>query len=297
MVPSTLKMPYSTGWHFIPNIFIRSAAFHGLLPGLKRKIFKDFDPQVIPSLSNYKLTQHTGEQLAQNDLDALLGVTAMIAYTELNAVVAPEGPSSLRLRPLLFACRRTDNKGNREKLLENLNRLASASFTAVLHDYPNADFDNTPWPLIEMFKAGEDEADKNEVTIKISKAYRELLQLEHTGISSHEREQLTQDGQWLHAFFSSHKQPRPYSPLKLGQLIGRTSDQVFGFEPTLVRQLKTLSKVTGWTCAMEKGMASVKKTSKGKGFSLKRASPSTSRSGSAPPKANTPDSQFEKDEV
>lgn len=251
------KLPHTPGWHYIANILVRSAVFHSPLPKGKRYIVSE--PRDIPSLGNYALKQHAGEQLAQNDLDVFLGVASKLTELETAGYSAPGEFVSIRLSKLFYACARTT--GNYASLLEHFVRLAEAKFTATLRDFPGVDLSTTPWSLIDLVNDGG-----WEINVRLSHEYRKLLMLESTGICDEQRRRLTQDGQWLHAFFSSHTHNLPLTPLNIGRLMGRSKEQAISIEPMLIRQLAKLSAVTGWDCSLKTGKTLIKKYSKGKGY-------------------------------
>lgn len=255
-----IKMPYTPGWHYIPNVFPRSAAFHAPLPKGKRFIVAE--PIEIAAQSHYTLKQHAGEQLDQGDLDILLGVTTKLAQLEAVGCATQGDFVSFQLSQLFYACARTP--GNYASFLKHFERLSEAMFTASFKYFPDAGLSETPWSLIELINDGS-----WEIKVRVSNEYRKLFALEYTGICDDQRRQLLPDGQWLHAFFSSHSKKREVSPLEIGRLIGRSPDKALAIEPMLIKQFAKISAVTGWECKLELGNASVMKKGKEKGYNSK----------------------------
>jgi hypothetical protein len=71
-----------------------------------------------------------------------------------------------------------------------------------------------------------------------------------TALNSDERKQLRRQplAQWLHAFYSTHKEPHGYKVETIRQLCGSETGEMRKFRQMLRRALASLARATGWRC-------------------------------------------------
>lgn len=57
--------------------------------------------------------------------------------------------------------------------------------------------------------------------------------------------------QWLHAFYSTHAAPYRYKVETIKNLCGSDTEDLWKFRQMLRRAIAELSRVTGWSCAID----------------------------------------------
>jgi hypothetical protein len=236
--PSLLLLP---GWHGdfrgIPNGMVRSALFAAIRPTQERRQFKN---EPIASVDGLKIL-YTGEQLDQGDLDVFEGELhfALTHGIPLGKPVLHSDYSFLR------SIGRGIGKKEYQRLRESQLRMAGGLIQIFYDHYSYAG------SLISELYRDE----KLKMTGPVFNP-RLLVLFQPQGYSSvYWEHRLALKGyplaQWLHSFYSTHKQPYAYSVAKIRELCGSASGKLYQFRYELKGALTKLSSITGWRCGIE----------------------------------------------
>lgn len=227
----------------VPNDILRSALF-GIVPRGKRKFVKN---KTICSNKNIEIN-YTGEQLDQADLDVWEQCLHLFRNRNLDNYIV------FKKYDFLKEIGRVGRGGSDNNwLLESLTRISagivsikSEQYTYIGHLIDHILVDNK----------------KKKYAIQVNQNINCLFHKNcYTKLNTEKRQQLKgQLSIWLFRFYSSHKKPFPIHVETIQKLCG-SEDVLKSFKQNLKKNLETLSKVTGWTCWIDKSnKVFVKKT-------------------------------------
>lgn len=217
----------------LPNCLVRSGLFSiskssgNIL--LKRK--------VIPSAAGINIV-YTGPILVQSDFDVWYGLLSL-SKTQHGKEFVEFGT-----KPLLVMLGRSTGKTDREWLK---NSIAKLSATTVEVNYGDLTYGGS---LVDEFF--RDEA-TGRYAVKLNKKLACLFAPDSWSlINFEERSRLRHKplAQWLHAFYSTHRNPLDYGVEKIMHICGSESKETFDFRQRLRDALKAVSEVTGWCCCV-----------------------------------------------
>jgi hypothetical protein len=236
---SPLLLPYwSPAFRGVPNCMLRSALFGAIRRGPRR----DMENELIPSLSNLVI-RYTGKRLDQADLDVYLGT---LQFAQVQGV--PLGrPIYCKDREFLRAIGRNTGKTDRNWLNEARTRLKANQVEILVSStkgyggsliqnwYRDDEREMTAIVLDPLLVALFDPGD-----------WTSLMWEQRLALKSHPV------AQWIHAFYSTHDEPYPYTVKKLHELCGSTDKNLFSYRQGLKGDLVLVQNTTGWICAIDK---------------------------------------------
>lgn len=239
------SIPGKTGL-IAPNSLLRCALFSAA--GGKKELLQRAK---IEGPAGAALT-YTGPRLGQPDLD--------IWYALLNIDISDDGWREFSTRAILKMMGRTCGKSDREWLTLGVARLSATNLEvrpdalrvtyggSLVDEFIRND-EHEGWWRVRLNPRLADLFSHNEWTI-IDKSVRGALA----------RKPLAQ---WLHAFYSTHHAPFPYSAAALMKLSGAGGGETHRFRTLLRPALAEVQQETGWRCALTKNdMVTIKKSSK-----------------------------------
>lgn len=238
-----LKFPdYPDNVKGIPNSILRSALFGAIKRG-KRAYKENVE---IVSTENYKII-FSGPQLDQADLDVWQHAV------ELTKTSPSQEKIFFTSKNFLKAIGRNTGKTDRDWLHKSLTRLQTSLVEII-----DGSFFYKGNLITESY--GCKETQKN--IIIINKKILNLYANGWTGIEWKQRKSLRGSflAQWVHCFYSSHKDPYPYSVEMIHALSGSGDENIFGFKRNLKKSFEKITTVTGWTfCIDENNLVHVQK--------------------------------------
>jgi hypothetical protein len=218
----------------VPNAVLRSALFGVVKKGRRNHC----DEMEVPSVGNLKVT-YTGVRLDQGDLDVWEQCLSLAKENGLGTRIEFTANSFLR------AVGRGVGKSQHVWLKKSFKRLNGAQVEITEGDK------NYFGTLI--YDGFRDDSNGNYVITlnpKLSKLYG---QHHWTRIQWNERHALKRDlSQWLHGFYSSHKEPFPMKTETIYYLCGSETKDLSRFRASLRIALKEVQGVTGWKCWIDK---------------------------------------------
>jgi len=220
----------------VPNTVLRSALF-GVIQRGRRKFL---DRVAVASIDGLNV-RHTGPRLDQADLDVW----------EQCLHLARTSPLGDRLEftsySFLKAIGRGTGKSQREWLKSALTRLQVSAVEIeesrraysgqLLRDYARND------------QSGRYVIEVNPKIIAL------FGQDGWTGLEWEQRQALKRQplAQWLHGFYSTHKNPHPYKVATLQRLCGSETKELYKFRQQLRKAMEQVAAVTGWVLTIEDG--------------------------------------------
>ena len=220
----------------VPNTVLRSALF-GVIQRGRRKFLQAVTVASIDGIT----VKHTGPRLDQADLDVWEQCLHLARTSPLGDRIEFTSYGFLK------AIGRGTGKSQREWLKLVLTRLMVSAVD--LEDGRRG----YTGQLIRDY-ARDDETGRNviEVNPKISTLFgRDGW----TGLEWEERQALKRQplAQWLHGFYSTHKNPHPYKVATLQRLCGSETKELYKFRQQLRKAMEQVAAVTGWVWTIEDG--------------------------------------------
>ena len=221
----------STHVRVIPNDIIRSALFTVTNSNRTRTYLAQ---KPIACIGNTKII-YTGEELRQDDED----VWMQLIYLSTNQQGESVSFYPYRLLADLDWPKRTQYK---EKLRQILSRLSATE----IQIYNTNLKEGYSISLVRKFKWQDREGGLlKKWQIWFEKDILDLFQMNHfSWISWQERKQLPPLAKWLHAFYSSHKEPGPIKVATLHRLCGSKSAKLKHFRADLKKALILLREIS-----------------------------------------------------
>lgn len=204
-----------------PNPIIRGALFSALTRSVKREMLNN---EHIVTLDGVDLI-YTGPRLDQHDLDTWLNVVHLMNKNK----------TAETLEVTTYAYLKSIDKSvsttTKQAFLASLKRLKNANLDLK---FKNGQY----WgSLIDEVLIDETKS-VGLIEIKINKRIQALFQpTTFTKLDWNVRKSLESKplAQWLHAFYSSHKSPFPYSIKKIKELCGNNTADIHKFKQLLRR--------------------------------------------------------------
>lgn len=221
------------GGMVLPNCLVRSGLFSiskasgNIL--LKRK--------KIPSAAGIGIV-YTGPVLVQSDFDVWYGLLSLSKSRHEQDVV------EFGTKPLLVMLGRSTGKSDREWLKTSIAKLSATTIEVTFGDLTYGG------SLVDKFVRNET---TGRYVVKLNKELARLFAPNAWSVINFEdRSRLRYKplAQWLHAFYSTHRNPLDYGVEKIMHICGSESKEVFDFRQRLRDALKAVSEVTGWTCCV-----------------------------------------------
>jgi len=230
----------------VPNTVLRSALFGCIQKGRR----KFLDRVMVGSIEGLRV-KHTGPRLDQTDLDVWEQCLHLARTSPLGDKIEFTSHSFLK------AIGRGTGKSQHEWLKSVLIRLQAS---VVEIEEGRRGYSGQ---LLKDY-ARDDETGRNliEVNPKISALFG------HDGWTGLEWEQrlvLKRQplAQWLHGFYSTHKNPHPYKVATIKHLCGSEAKELYKFRQQLRKAMEQVAAVTGWIWTIKDGdLLKVDKSSK-----------------------------------
>lgn len=223
----------------VPCPFLRSALF-----SVSSKNERSFIRQSI--FANHGITiEYTGSQLSQADLDvwaAVLKDSRFRDHDDINAgVMFLPYIEILSIRKFLRKMGRKEGGADTKRFIESINRLQSAELKV---EYGKYSFSGN---LIRNVSR-----EHETYWIALDPSLANLFgRSGWTGVEVEQRKKLQKLplAQWLHGFYSSHKNSQHfYSVKKIRMLCGSRTTDLYGFKRDVKKALEKVACATGWEC-------------------------------------------------
>jgi hypothetical protein len=217
----------------VPNAILRSALF-GVIQRGKRRYQEGVE---LASIGDIKII-YTGPRLDQGDLDVWEQCLSLARSEGLGEKIQFTANDFLR------SIGRGVGRTQHVWLKKALTRLSGS--VVEIEDGDRAYFGTL------LNGGGRDESSGRyviEINLKIKALYGHTA---WTQIQWDERHRLNKHlAQWLHGFYSTHKQPFPIKVETIHKLCGSETKNLIRFKQALKAALKELSRVTGWSCGID----------------------------------------------
>lgn len=215
----------------VPNSILRSSLFGVVKKGRRNHCYEI----EVPSSGSLKVI-YTGMRLDQADLDVWEQCLSLAKENGLGTRIWFSANSFLKAigRPV----------GNSQHLWlkKALKRLGAAQVEIIEGD---RSYFGT------LIQDGFRDEKTDQYIIKLNPQLSKLYGANHwTRIQWDERHTLNKKylAQWLHGFYSSHKEPYPMKVEKIRELCGSETKDLSKFRQSLRKALKQVQGVTGWQC-------------------------------------------------
>lgn len=220
-------------WMLLPNCLVRTGLFGISNNGKMLKRTK------IPSLAGIEMV-YTGGQLVQSDFDVWYGALSL-SKAQGNASMIVFGANQF-----LKMLDRSTGKSDREWLKMSMAKLKATAIEVTLGDHTYVG------SLLDDFYRDE-KSEKYVVKLNLKMASMFAPNTWST-LDFKQRSELRRKplAQWLHAFYSTHRQPLDYGVEKIMTLCVSECANLADFRKKLRRALEALAEVTGWTCRINK---------------------------------------------
>jgi hypothetical protein len=214
----------------IPNSFLRSALFGAIKKGRRAYIQR----QEMASVNGLRVI-FSGPRLDQADLDVWEQALRLVKNEGF------EGKVLFSIRGFLKAIGRNTGKSDREWLQGALIRLATSVVEIT---------DGRKTYFGAMLSKGAKDEETGEYLLELNKDIMRLYGSDGwTGLEWKQRYSLRGStlAQWLHGFYSTHKNPYPYSVETIHKLSGSETESLRKFKQNLKISFEKITAVTGWT--------------------------------------------------
>lgn len=216
----------------VPNPFIRSGLFC-----VKTTNNRNFMKEIIlPSLNNYSIS-YSGEELQQDDLSVWMSLIQLASKQPISDAVYFTGYK------LLKDLQWTINSRSYLRLQESIKRL---KVTAIEVSTSNKDQAYAGSLIREYSWNAEDSTGNLSWMVRFEPRVSILFMQDTTTLLEWETRKKIGSraamAQWLHAYYTSHRDPLPISVQKLHELC-RSEDLIPGFKRTLKNALQRLVDV------------------------------------------------------
>lgn len=216
-----------------PDSVLRSALFAANRPGKRRHL----DNEKVASVSNIEIRQ-TGPQLQQIDLDVWIELIRIAAEVQGSTIQIP-------LRTLLKRLNRDTGVKSRDRVISTLRRL-NATLVGITHG--KSDYDGTL-----IFDHARDE--NNHLVIQLNPRVAKLFDRSSwSNLQLEQRHSLKRQplAQWLHGYYSSHKNPYPIKLETLRSLCGSNTRGLNHFRAEVRSAMEKVEDTTGWKWSIDK---------------------------------------------
>lgn len=239
-----LKLKHGLGANIVtPFVFARSAIFSSQVyrRHAERPLYTE--PKELLATGNLKIYQTAGYQLDQGDADVLYELIRRIF--EKDDADKRESRVLFNRRQLLEALGRTPGGKTSALLDASIERLFAASFR---FQGPSL-ITGMSRLLLSVLRREDALSHKYDYEVLIDVR---LAQLFNQGswvlLRRSEREKLAGDpvAKWLHAYYSTHREPYPIKQETLKGLMGREGMQNSKWLAALTASLEVLKRATGW---------------------------------------------------
>jgi hypothetical protein len=197
----------------IPNSLARSALFN--VANVRKGERESLKRHTVAAMTGINIT-YTGEELRQDDEDALMQIMHICRVQELGTEVRFTAYS------MLTELGWTKNSGSYKRLIDCLDRLKASSL-AVTVDLPGGGRINYTGSLIRSFRWRETSNDSQmrEWTVLLEKEIIALFEpSSYSRVDWNIRLSLPPLAKWLHSFFHTHQNPFPFKVETLHRLTG-----------------------------------------------------------------------------
>jgi hypothetical protein len=218
----------------VPNAVLRSSLFGVIQRGRRKYI----DGQELTSIGSIKII-YTGPRLDQADLDVWEQCLTLAREEGLGSRIEFSANSFLK------CIDRKTGKSQHEWLKKAFRRLSGSVVSIIDGDREYFG------PLIA---GGARDEETGRYVIEINPRIRKLYGDQHwTQVQWSERHALKKPlSQWLHGFYSSHRNPYPIKTETIRSLCGSETKDIYRFRQSLRAALKELQGITGWHCSVDK---------------------------------------------
>lgn len=224
---------WNESYRGVPNAIIRSALFTVRNPNQKRPYVKE---RAVFALSNITI-RYTGEELRQDDASVFMQILH-IARTE------PLGNTVNFTAGAFIRALGWDRAGESYERLKNA--ILRLTATAV-HIHVHNERAGYAASLIRSFEyRAQDGEPLKQWRIQLEPAMKALFgETAYTRVLLQQRLKLKRSwlAQWLHLYYSSHREPYPQSVDSLRKLCGSDTKALYHFREGLMRALDTLKNV------------------------------------------------------
>ncbi|MEX3984136.1 plasmid replication initiator TrfA [Paraburkholderia sp. EG287A] len=225
----------------LPYEFARSALFAAQPANLKvRRVFTS--ETEIASVQGFKIYQRTGKQLTQAEETLWLELLKL-------ALKQPEKPDSSRI-PVFFTANgmlkvlgKSQDSKNRAALRASLNLLGDARIRVQRED-------GADWTANLLDWGSKPKNSDVTMAVFIDRAIATCLSSGYTLANLEQRRALKDNplAQWLHGFYSTHREPSPMHSGALQRLSSCDKMRPKVWAEKLSSGLAELAVVTGWRC-------------------------------------------------
>ena len=257
----SLELPYGASANYpLPYSFVRSAIFTSLQYTGRHERPRYTKQTRLAAYGSVAIYQLSGEQLDGNDLDvlgALINLASNVPRPPTEAISVAIATTEVALLKALGWL--TDGSA-RERLKASLIRMKVATylFESIGLD-SGLHATNFVYSLTRAAKNGS----TAKYTIHLNKQLAPLINEGWSLVNKAQRQALHGDtlAQSLHAFYSSHRDPRPISEATLRPILQREGMRNDKWISALKSSLVRLGAETGWKCgyAAESRWVTVKK--------------------------------------
>jgi hypothetical protein len=227
----------------IPNCTLRSSMFSAI-----KKDHSYKKQEKIASLQNIEIL-YTGIQLDQGDLDVWEHCIELAKKDGLQKTVEISGHSFLSQ----IGRAETGVGTTQYEWLKSSFRKLAAALIEVRPISPETK--KTQGYFGTMIEKGYYDDEKQRFLIKMNPDIVNLYTIDSwTGVKWVERLSLKKYplAQWLHGFYSSHKEPIPYKIEIIHSLCGSQTKKLYHFKVNLKKALEKLCEETGWSYEIKK---------------------------------------------
>lgn len=221
-------------WSFIMSNWLLRSALFSTKKGGGQQLLKR---QKVAATQGVEIL-YTGGVLSQSDLDMFY----TLLY--LNEIQYKSGIAEFGIKPLLKILDRSNGKTDREWAKNSIAKLSATTIEITapdgVHVYGGS--------LIDDFIHNKE---TGRYVVRLNKNLASMFAGNMwTAINLQQRMELRRRplAQWLHSFYSTHKTPWEYGVVKIMELSGSETKEVFNFRARLHRALEHLSDATGWAC-------------------------------------------------
>lgn len=207
-----------------PNAMLRSELFCAGKPPTRREFFERM--QLAQSLAPYTV-KYTGPRLYQPDMDVWLELVHRARQLPAGCEV------SFSARAMLRSLGRSDGKSDRDWLAATFARLRATALDISRKDPQTG---RTRGYIRGLVKSLDYHSDQKVWSACLDPEITTLFAPDlHTWIDTKARQELRKSylAQWLHAYFSSHRKPRPISVKRLHELSGSANAALRDFRRRL----------------------------------------------------------------
>lgn len=234
----------------LPYEFARSALFAAQPANLKvRRVFTT--ETEIASVQGFKIFQRTGKQLTQAE-ETLWLELLKLALKQRDMPESSRIPVYFTANGMLKVLGKSQDSKNRAALRASLNLLGDARIRVQRAD-------GADWTANLLDWGSKPKDSDVTMAVFIDRAIATCLSSGYTLANLEQRRALRDNplGQWLHGFYSTHREPSPMHSSALQRLSNCDKMRPKVWAEKLSAALSELATVTGWKCTFDPRMGVV----------------------------------------